>query len=146
MLFAFKNQSSIGCARPILPPVKGAKPAKMALDETVIWIERQQYWLYTAVGSATNRFLHVRLYSARTTGLIEIFLAELMEKHDVEGPVFQIDSVAWLKAARHRRGLEFLYDHHGDRNTVKRAYREIKRHTYLFSNPFSHVYPEPIDS
>ncbi len=72
----------------------------------MIWIDGHQYWLYAAVDPATNRFLHVQLYYALTTALTEMFLAELMEKHDVEVAVFLIDSAAWLKAAHYRRGLE----------------------------------------
>ena len=77
-----------------LAPCEGAQPATVALDETVIWIDGQQYWLYAAVDPATNRFLHVRLYTTRTTALTEMVLAELMEKHDVEDAVFFIDSAA----------------------------------------------------
>ncbi len=75
-----------------------------------------------------------------------MFLAELMEKHDVEDAVFLIDSAAWLKAALHRRGLEFRYERHGDCNSVERVYREVKRRTSSFSNLFSHVYPETANS
>jgi len=129
-----------------LAPVEGTEPTTVALVETVIWIDGQQYWLYAAVDPSTDRFLHVRLYSARTIALTELFLAELMEKHDVEDAVFLVDSAAWLKAALHRRGLEFQYERHGDRNSVERVYREVKRRTSSFSNSFSHVDPETADS
>ncbi len=125
-----------------LAPTDGASPTHVALDETVIWIDGHQYWLYAAADPSTNRFLYVRLYSTRTTTLTEIYLAELMEKHDVEDAVFQIDSAAWLKAALNRRGLEFRYERHGDRNSVERVYREVKWRTSSFSNSFSHVDPE----
>jgi hypothetical protein len=50
----------------------------------VIRINDQQYWLYAAVDPETNVFLHIRLFSTYTTGLNEIFLRELREKHDVD--------------------------------------------------------------
>ena len=54
---------------------RGAETAKVALDETVILIDDQQYWLSAAVNPATIRFLHVRLYSTPNTALTEMFLA-----------------------------------------------------------------------
>ncbi|ARS90730.1 IS6 family transposase [Natrarchaeobaculum aegyptiacum] len=129
-----------------LAPVEGAEPATVALDETVIWIDGQQYWLYAAVDTATNRFLHIRLYSARTTAATEMFLAELMEKYDAEGALFLVDSAAWLNAALHRRALEFRCERHGDRNTTERVYREVKSRTSWFSNSSSHVNPATADS
>ncbi|WP_425461944.1 IS6 family transposase [Natronosalvus hydrolyticus] len=127
-------------------PKDGASPTQVALDETVIWIDSHQYWQYAAVDPAANRFLHVRLFSARTTALTEIFLAELMEKHEVEDVVLPIDSTAWLKATLHRRGLEYRYERHGNRNCIKRIYREVKRRTSSFSNSFSHVDPATANS
>lgn len=129
-----------------LAPKYGASPTKVALDETVIWIDGQQYWLYAAVDPAANRFLHVRLYSTRTTALTELFLAEFMEKHDVEDALFLVDSAAWLKAALHRRGLEIRYERHGDRNSIERVYRGVKRRTSSFSNSFSHFDPATANS
>ncbi len=129
-----------------LAPKDGARPEQAALDETVIWIDGQQYWLYAAVNPATNRFLHVRLFSTRTTALTEIFLGELMPKHEVEDALFLVDSAAWLKAALHRRGLDWRYERHGNRNSVERVYREVKRRTSSFSNSFSHVDPATTDS
>jgi len=112
----------------------------------VISIHGQQYWVYAAVDPATNRFLHVQLYSTRTTALSELCLAELMEKHDVEDALVLANSIAWLKAALRRRDLKFRYERHGDRNSIERVYREAKRRTTSFSNSFSRVDPATADS
>ncbi len=45
-----------------LQPVSGTSPNKVAVDETVIRINDQQYWLYAAVNPETNKLLHVRLF------------------------------------------------------------------------------------
>ena len=45
--------------------------------ETVIRINGEQYWLYAAADPQTNDLLHLRLFSATTTALTEIFLREL---------------------------------------------------------------------
>ena len=129
-----------------LSPADGASPDKIALDETVIWIDGQQFWLLAAVDPDTNQFLHIRLFPATTAGLTEIFLGELQRKHDVEDALFLIDSAPWLKAALHRRGLSFRYERHGNRNSVERVFREVKRRTSSFSNSFSHVDPQTAES
>ena len=75
-----------------LQPTDGIQPDHVALDETVIQLTDQRYWLYAAVDPETNEFLHIRLYSTRTTALAEMFLRELSEKHDIEHAVFLVDS------------------------------------------------------
>ncbi len=105
-----------------LQPEDGKSPDHVAGEETVIQLTDERYWLFAAVGHATNEFLHVRLFSSRNTGLTEIFLDELREKHDVDDAVFLVDSVDRLKAALHRRGYEFRYERHGQRNSVERVF------------------------
>ena len=57
-----------------LQPADNASPDQVALDETVIRINGQQFWLYAAVDSDTNKFLHVRLFTTTTTALTQQFL------------------------------------------------------------------------
>src|SRR6056297_3620155 len=71
-----------------LQPRSGKSPDHVALDETVIQLTDQRYWLYAAVDPETNEFLHVRLFPTRNTSVTEIFLAELSEKHGVTDVVF----------------------------------------------------------
>jgi len=71
-----------------LQPASDASPDQIAVDETVIRINGQQYWLYAAVNPESNIFLHVRMFPTTTTALTERFLQELREKHDVEDAVF----------------------------------------------------------
>ncbi|SEO29761.1 putative transposase, partial [Halorientalis persicus] len=80
-----------------LQPTSGACPNHVALDETVIRINDEQFWLYTAVEPETNRILHSRLLPARTTALTERFLRELKQKHDVAESLFLVDGAPWLQ-------------------------------------------------
>jgi putative transposase len=129
-----------------LQPDAGRSPNQIALDETVIRINDQQYWLYAAADPKTNDLLHVRLFSTTTTALTEIFLRELREKHDIETAVFLVDGAKHLQTALHRAGLRFQHERHGNRNAVERIFRELKRRTSSFSNCFSHVEPETAES
>jgi putative transposase len=118
-----------------------ASPDHVAFDETVIRINGQQFWLYAAVDSSTNKFLHIRLFTTTTTALTQQFLRELREKHDVSDAMFLVDYAQHLAAALRRAGLRFQTMRHGNRNAVERVFREVKRRTYSFSNSFSHVQP-----
>ncbi len=64
-----------------LQPTADKQPDHVALDETVIQLDAQRYWLYAAIDPETNEFLHVKLYSTRTTALTEMFLRELRERN-----------------------------------------------------------------
>jgi len=66
-----------------LQPAGGADPDHVTVDETVIQLNDERYWLYAALDPETNTFLHIRLFSTYTTGLTEIFLSELREKPGV---------------------------------------------------------------
>ena len=129
-----------------LQPVSGKAPNQITLDETVIRINDQQYWLYAAANPETNELLHIRLYSTTTTALTEMFLQELREKHDVENAVFLVDGAQHLQTALQRAGLRFQVERSGNRNSVERIFREIKRRTSSFSNCFSHVEPKTAEN
>ena len=129
-----------------LQPADGANPNHVALDETVIRVNDEQYWLYAAVDPDTNNFLHIRLFQTYTTALTEIFLRELREKHDVSDAVFLVDGARHLQTALRRSGLRFRYERHGNRNSVERVFREVKRRTSSFSNTFSHVDSETAET
>jgi putative transposase len=48
-----------------LQPTDGKASNHSVIDETVIQLNNQRYWLYAAVGPDTNKFLYVRLFSTR---------------------------------------------------------------------------------
>ena len=129
-----------------LQPESGKSPNQIALDETVIRINDQQFWLYAAADPETNELLHVRLFATTTTALTEMFLRELRQKHDVETSVFLVDGAQHLQTALQRAGLRFQMCRHGNRNAVERIFRELKRRTSSFSNCFSHVEPKTAEN
>lgn len=125
-----------------LQPVSGKVPNQTAVNETVIRINDQQFWLYAAANPRTNGVLHLRLFSTTTTALTEIVLNKLQQKHDVETAVFLVDGVKHLQTALQRAGLRFQIERHGNRNAVGRVFREAKRQTYYISNLFQSRRPE----
>jgi putative transposase len=128
-----------------LQPESDRNPDHVAVDETVIQLNDERYWLYAAVDPETNELLHTKLEPTRTNVLSHAFFAELREKHDVENAVFLVDGAAPLKDACQRHGLDFRYEKHGNRNSVERVFREVKRRTTSFSNCFSNAEADTAD-
>ncbi|WP_226043130.1 IS6 family transposase [Natrinema sp. DC36] len=128
-----------------LQPEDGRSPDHVAVDETVIQLNDEQYWLYAAVDPQTNKLLHTKLRPTTTKVLAHSFLTELSEKHDVDDAVFLVDGSHSLQNACHRHGFDFRYEKHGNRNAVERVFREIKRRTICFSNCFSNAEAETAD-
>jgi putative transposase len=67
-----------------LQPEDGHSPDHVAVDETVIRFNDEQYWLYAAVDSDTNELLHTAFEPTRTNVISRGLFAELREKHDVD--------------------------------------------------------------
>jgi len=122
-----------------LQPRDGVAPAHVAVDETVVQLSDEQFWLYAAVDPETNRLLHVKLAPTINQAITEMFPAELREKHLVDDALFLVGSGPWLHAALHRHGLRFQYECHGNRNSVERVYQKLERRTNQFSNYFSNA-------
>ncbi|PSQ12558.1 IS6 family transposase, partial [Halobacteriales archaeon QS_5_70_15] len=93
-----------------LQPESGRNPDHVAVDETVIRLNDEQYWLYAAVDPETNELLHTKLEPTTTKVLARSFLTELSEKHDVEDAVFLIDGSSSLQDACQRHGFDFRYE------------------------------------
>jgi transposase-like protein len=128
-----------------LQPEDGRSPDHIAVDETVIQLNDEQYWLYAAVDPQTNELLHTKLRPTTTKVLAHSCLTELSEKHHVDDAVFLVDGSQSLQAACHRHGFDFRYEKHGNRNAVERIFREVKRRTICFSNCFSNAEAQTVD-
>ena len=129
-----------------LQPTEGRTPNYVAVDETVIRVNDQRYWLFAAVDPDTNHLLHVRLFPTRNQALTEMFLAELREKHLVDDAIFLVDGAPWLQAACHRQSLRFQHATHGNRNAVERVFKELKRRTEAFATHFRHADPNTAET
>jgi transposase-like protein len=129
-----------------LQPTASRAPNQVALDETVIRVNDQQYWLYVVIDPETNDYLHVRLFPTYSSGIPSIFLGELKQKHDMEGAKFLVDGAPWLHAARHRHGLRFQHANHGNHNTIKNVLKILKSRTRYFTNYFYHADPDTVES
>ena len=129
-----------------LQSTDGADLEHVAVDETVIQLNDEQFWLYAAVDPETNRLLHMTFSPTRKQAITEMFLAGLKEKHLVGDALFLVDSAPWLQAALHRHGLDYRYEKHGNWNSVERVFQELKYRTNQFSNCFSHAAADTVEN
>jgi len=125
-----------------LQPESGRSPNHVAVDETVIRLDDEQYWLYAAVNPETNDLLHTQLEPTRNSAIADQFFADLREKHDVDDAIILVDGAAPLQRACRKHDPDFRYERHGNRNSVERVFREVKRRTICFSNCFSNAEAE----
>ncbi|MDB2275353.1 IS6 family transposase [Halorubrum ezzemoulense] len=128
-----------------LQPESGRSPNHVAVDETVIRLDDEQYWLYAAVDPETNDLLHTQLEPTTNNALADRFFADLRDKHDIDDATVLVDGSASLQRACRKHDLNFRYERHGNRNSVERVFREIKRRTIYFSNCFSNAEAETAD-
>ena len=129
-----------------MQPADGESPDRVAVDQTAIRINDEQYWLYSAVDPQTNRILHSRLFPTYTISIAREFLAELTEKHDVFDAVFLVDNAGDLIGALRRENFSYCVQQRGFRNSIERIFRKVELRTYSFSNCFSHVDPATAES
>jgi transposase-like protein len=112
-----------------LQPESGRSPNHVAVDETVIRLDDEQYWLYAAVDPETNDLLHTQLEPTTNNALADRFFTDLCDKHDVDNATVLIDGSASLQKACRKHDLDFRYERHGNRNSAERVFREVKRRT-----------------
>lgn len=129
-----------------LQPLDRANPDHVTVDENVIQLNDEPFWLYAAVDPDTNRLLHVTLAPTRNQAITEMFLAEIRENHLVDDAVFLVDSAQWLQAALHRHSLDYRCEKHGNRNSAERVFRELKRRTNQISNCFSYAESNTVEN
>ncbi len=131
--------------KPDLQPEAGKNSDHVAVDDTVIQLNDERYWVYAAVDPETNELLHTSLELTTNIVIAQTYLVKVSEKHDVSEAVFLIDGSHSLQAACQRAGYDFRYEKHGNRNAVERIFREIKRRNVCFSNCFSNASAETAD-
>ncbi len=96
-----------------LQPESGRNPDHVAVDETVIRLNNEQYCLYSAVDPETNELLHTTLEPTTNKVTAHMSFVELREECDVDGAVFLIDDLHLLKNACRRYSLNFRYERYG---------------------------------
>jgi len=122
-----------------LNPISTVTADQLAVDEKMIRLNAQEFWLYGAVDPQTNEISHVTLFPTATEQTTRWFLTELHRRYQLVGVEFLVDDADYLGTVLAEDGYRFQTLTHGNRNAIERVFWEIERRTSSFSNNFSHV-------
>jgi transposase-like protein len=103
----------------------------IAVDETVLKVNRQICYLWAAIDVDTNEILAV--YASRGRGIpraIE-FLRKVLDSCEGK-PVIVVDRGPWYRWALERLGITYFHETFGNRNRIERWFREVKNRTKRF--------------
>jgi transposase-like protein len=129
-----------------LQPLSTVTADQLAVDEKMIRLHGNEYWLYGAVDPRTNKILHVSLFPTTTKQTTRWFLDELHRRYQLDDVLFLVDDADYLGPVLAEDGYRFQVISHGNRNAIKRVFREVERRTSSFANSFGHVTLETAES
>lgn len=98
----------------------------VAVEETVIRLNDEQYWPYPAVDTESNELLYAEFEPATNKAIADSFFQKLSEKHDISDAMFLAAGDVSLSYACHRYGLDFRYQYHENRSSAEHIFRKTK--------------------
>lgn len=79
-----------------LQPISTVSEDQLAVDEKMIRLHGQKFWLYGAVDPYTNEILHVSLYPTANKQTTRWFLTELHRRYQLDNVGFLVDDADYL--------------------------------------------------
>ena len=122
-----------------LQPLSTVTADQLAVDEKMIRLHGQEFWLYGAVDPHTNESIHVRLFPTANKQTTRWFLTDLHRRYQLNDRLFLVDDAEYLEPVLAEDGYRFQVLAHGNRNAIERVFWRIERRIYSFANSFSHV-------
>jgi transposase-like protein len=115
---------------------------QLAVDEKVIRVNGDDYWLYDVINPETNKLLQFRPLLTTAKQIMRWFLAELPRRYRLDGVEFLVDDADYLINVPEEDGCRFQMTSHGNRNAIERIFLEIERQTSSFATSYSYVEPQ----
>ena len=112
-----------------LQPISTGSEDLLAVDEKLIRLHGQTFWLYGAVDPFTNEIRHVSLYPTATKQTTRWLLTELHRRYQLDNAEFLVDDADYLGSVLAEDGYRFQLIRHGNRNAIKRVFWKIERRT-----------------
>lgn len=109
-----------------------AKPSRVAVDETVIQIGREQFWLYAAIDVDSKLLLGVRVSRWQAECPASAFLTKLKGRRDLSEVEFLVDGLGYLTVlAQTDLGGHLNYV---TRNLIEKWFQTLKMRVDRFHN------------
>ena len=105
-----------------LQPMSTVTADQLAVDEKMIRLHGQEFWLYGAVDPHTNEILHVRLFPTANKQTTRWFLAGLHRRYQLNDVVFLVNDADYLAPVLAKDGYRFQVLTHGNRNAIERVF------------------------
>ena len=105
-----------------LQPISTVTADQLAVDEKVIRINGDDYWLYGAVDPETNKILQFRLFPTTTKQTTRWFLTELHRQYQLNNVKFLVDDAGYLLNVLDEDGYRFQMISHGNRNAIEHVF------------------------
>jgi transposase-like protein len=105
-----------------LQPISTVTADQLAVDEKLIRINGDDYWLYGAVDPETNKILQFRLSPTTTKQTTRWFLTELHQRYQLNNVEFLVDDADYLVNVLDEDGYRFQMISHGNRNAIERVF------------------------
>ncbi len=129
-----------------LQPASTVTADQLVVNEKVIRVNGDDYWLYGALDPETNKILQFRLFPTTTKQTTRWFLTELHRRYQLDNVEFLVDDADYLVNVLEEDGYRFQMISHGNRNAIERVFWEIERRTSSFATSFSHIDPSTAES
>jgi len=94
-----------------LQPISTVTADQLVVDEKMIRLHGQKYWLYGAVDPQTNKILHVSLFPTATKQPTRWFLDELHRRYQLDNVLFLVDDADYLGPMLAEDATDFRYCH-----------------------------------
>ena len=99
---------------------------QLAVNEKMIRPHGQEFWLYGAVDPETNEIVALQLYPTTTELTTWWFLGLLHRRWNLTEVTVLVDNATYLTSVLADDGYRFRYEPAGNRNSIKRVFRDIK--------------------
>ncbi len=94
---------------------------QLAVDEKMICLHGQKFWLYDADPSTTE-ILHVNHYPTTNKQTTRLFLTELHRRYQLNNVESPVDDADYLGSVLAEDGYRFRVIRHGNRNDIERVF------------------------
>ena len=118
-----------------VPDPAGAKPSRVAVDETAVKINGHWSWVYAPTNLDSRLIFDVAVFGRRGTDPAAAFLYRITEKHDLSETVFLVDGYGYPTALS-RVGLSGQLDY-VDRNPIEKWFHTLKIRVDRFHNSWA---------
>jgi transposase-like protein len=110
-------------------PASTVSANQLAVDEKMIRLHGQQFWLYGAVDPVTNEIVAISLFLTTNKVTTRWFLDDLHQHCWLTDVTVLVDGADCLIEILDEDGYDYEHMPHGNRNAIECIFSEVERRT-----------------